>query len=117
MKFLLDSGAAVSVVCYAVLSEEMQQRIKRSSSVVISANGVPLEVVGWVTANVVLGTFHHDQEFIVVRELTVQCLLGADFMEKHGVVIDYRTRCIQLGQDFPSLAPIQIGLRLHVVTK
>ena len=73
MKFLLDSGAAVSVVCYAVLSEEMQQRIKRSSSVVIGANGVPLEVVGRVTANVVLGTFHHDQEFIVVRRYSV-CL-------------------------------------------
>ncbi|KAL5505541.1 hypothetical protein EMCRGX_G006991 [Ephydatia muelleri] len=92
----------------------MQQRIKRSSSVVISANGVPLEVVGRVTANVVLGTFHHDQEFIVVRELTVQCLLGADFMEKHGVVIDYRTRCIQLGQDLVEI-PI-IGSNTDRVT-
>ena len=114
VKFLLDSGAAVSVVCYAVLSEEMQQRIKRSSSVVIGANGVPLEVVGRVTANVVLGTFHHDQEFIVVRELTVKCLLGADFMEKHGVVIDYRTRCIQLGQDLVEI-PI-IGSNTDRVT-
>ena len=112
--FLLDSGAAVSVVCYAVLSEEMQQRIKRSSSMVIGANGVPLEVVGRVTANVVLGKFHHDQEFIVVRELTVQCLLGADFMEKHGVVIDYRTRCIQLGQDLVEI-PI-IGSNTDRVT-
>ena len=123
----------------------MQQGIERSSYVVIGANGVPLDVVGWVTANVVLGTFHHYQEFIVVtanvvlgtfhhyqefifvtanvvlgtfhhyqefivvRELTVQCLLGADFMEEHGVMIDYRTRSILLGQDLVEI-PI-VGIR------
>ena len=87
----------------------MQQGIERASYVVIGANGVPLDVVGWVTANVVLGTFHHYQEFIVVREPTVQCLLGADFMEEHGVMIDYRTRSILLGQDLVEI-PI-VGIR------
>ena len=53
-------------------------------------------------ASVDLGTFQDNQEFIIVRELTVQCLLGGggDFMEKHGVVIKLQNQAYSAGSGF-----------------
>ena len=46
-----------------------------------------------------MGSFQDEHEFTVVRELTVECLLGADFMEKNDVLIDCRRKCLQLGSN------------------
>ena len=42
-------------------------------------NGLPLNVVGKVKIPVKLGEFEQEQTFIVVGDLSVDCLLGADF--------------------------------------
>ena len=55
-RFLLDSGAAVSVVRYNSLDEHWRQRIK--TCVIpntVAADGLPLEVVGKVEIPVALG--------------------------------------------------------------
>ena len=44
-----------------------------------------------------LGQFNADQEFIVVERLSVECILGADFLVKHGAVIDCRAGTLALG--------------------
>ena len=46
-RFLLDSGAAVSVVRYDSLDERLREQVKGSSNQnTIAADGLPLEVVG-----------------------------------------------------------------------
>ena len=45
----------------------------------MDANGTPLDVVGQTTVTLQLGNFKVDHQFIVVHNLTVDCLLGADF--------------------------------------
>ena len=49
----------------------------------MDANGLPLNVVGKVLLPVKFGDFQQNQEFVVARNLSVQCLLGADFLVQH----------------------------------
>ena len=77
-RFLLDSGAAISVVQLRSLSEEEQTITKTESSAAVSANGTPLDIGGQVKLVVSIGSFTYEHTFIVIRDLTVDCLLGAD---------------------------------------
>ena len=46
----------------------------------MGANGMPLDVVGRAKIAVSLGSFSTEEEFIVIRNLTVDCLLGVDLV-------------------------------------
>ena len=48
----------------------------------MGANGTPLDVVGKVNIGVSLGSYSVEEEFTVIRNLTVDHLLGADFFER-----------------------------------
>ena len=63
----------------------------------VGANGNPLEVVGQTTATITLGDFTVDHNFTVVRNLTVDCLLGADFMKHHAAILDCDHNTFSLG--------------------
>ena len=89
-KILLDTGAAVSVVRYDFLPKEYHQGLIESPEAV-GANGMPLDVVGKTKMAVSLGSFTTEEEFTVIRNLTVDCLLGADFLKEHSAVMDCRT--------------------------
>ena len=54
----------------------------------MGANGTPLDVVGRAKIAVSLGSFCTKEEFTVIHNLTVDCLLGADFLKEHGAVMD-----------------------------
>eukprot|EP00731_Ephydatia_muelleri_P017894 Em0010g992a len=86
--FLIDSGAAVSVVTYGVLPSSIRAKISNVAPIAIGANGSPLDVVGRVNIEITMDTFCTNHSFIVVQKLTVDCLLGMDFLAKHGAVID-----------------------------
>jgi transposase InsO family protein len=59
---------------------------------------MPLDVVGKVKLAVSLGLFNTEEEFTVIRNLTVDCLLGADFLKEHGAVMDCRTSTLSIGK-------------------
>ena len=65
--------------------------------VTLSANGTPLGVVGQATLLVTLGDFQVQQQFIVVKDLSVDCLLGAGFLVTHEVIIDCGAGKLHLG--------------------
>lgn len=93
--FLLDSGAAVSVLHLDALASEFRNQITTTGlTAPIGANGSPLDVVGQIKMPVCIGTFETEQVFIVVTALTVDCLLGADYLVTHGVIIDYKRGCV-----------------------
>ena len=50
-----------------------------------------------------LGPFTCKYTFVVIHDLTVDCLLGADFLKKHGAVIDCKSGTLSLG---PHAVPI-----------
>ena len=72
----------------------------------VGANGLPLNVVGKVLLPVKLGDFQQNQEFVVARNLSVQCLLGADFLVQHQAIIDCKAGKLSLKG---AILPITMG--------
>ena len=68
-----------------------------ASSSTVEANGLLLDVVRQVPMPVSLSGYCAMHTFLVVRGLTVEGLLGADFLEKHRAVIDFAGRRLTLG--------------------
>ena len=75
----------------------------------VAADGLPLEVVGKVEIPVALGDFRTNQDFTVVKNLSVECILGADFLVKHGAVIDCKESTLALGNDIRCEVPITVA--------
>ena len=116
-KFLIDSGAAVSVIHLKQVPDS--SLIKETPHVQkVGANGTPLDIVGQTTLIVGLGSFQAEQKFVVARCLSVDCLLGADFLTKHCAMIDFKCNALKLdgqgGAEIPLSA--DIGRPCHVVT-
>ena len=76
-EIMLDTGSAVPIVRYKLLPEECCQRMTKSPRAVV-ANRIPLDVVGRTKVQVSLGSFSIEEEFTVICNLTVDCLLGED---------------------------------------
>ena len=107
-KILLDTGATVSVARYDFLQDEHQKGFSASPGAV-GANGTPLDVVGKVQVPVSLGLFNAEEEFTVTQNLTVNCLLGADFLQKHGHVMDCQSSTLSIGISSRHCVPIFLG--------
>ena len=103
VEFLIDSGAAVSVVRYETIPHSMV--IANSASSAVGANGDSLDVIGCIELAVILDTLNVKHSFIVVKRLTVECILGIDFLSKYGAVIDCANDMVSV-QSF--------GSRVHV---
>ena len=58
---------------------------------------------------VTLGTFHTQYQFTVVQHLTVDCLLGTDFLQDLGAVLDYWSYTLTLGIETRYNIPIALG--------
>ena len=95
--FLLDSGATISVVRLDALTADFRSQITTSRlTTPVGANGSPLDMVGQVKIPVTIGRFSTEQVFTVVNTLTVDCLLGSDFLISHEVLIDYKNGTVSL---------------------
>ena len=86
--FLIDSGAAVSVISHDSLSTSARADITKAAPLTVGANGLPLDVLGSVNLQVNVNNVCTSHVFIVARMLTVDCLLGIDFLSCHGAVLD-----------------------------
>ena len=107
-KFLIDSGAVMSVVCYEFLTGHDVQ-INRQATAAIGANRAPLDVIGHTQLAVSLGTFQTQYQFTVVQHLTVDCLLGADFLQDFGALLDCRSHTLTLGMETRHCIPVALG--------
>ena len=78
----------MSVVSYDILSPSAQTGVNEAASTTIGANGIPLDILGSVNLLVVVGTISVQHPFVVARTLTVECLLGIDFLSRYSAIID-----------------------------
>ena len=110
VQFLLDSGAAVSVVRYGALEDRYRQQMTSPNTpTAIAANGAPLELVGQTTIPISIGKFNTSHLFTVALNVTVDCILGIDFLMQHGAVIDCKQKCVMMdGITLPFLGPTSI---------
>lgn len=106
--FLVDSGAAVSVVTLDILPSSSRSEIDKTTLLTVGANGSPLDVIGRVNISITIGDFVNTHSFVVVRKLTVDCLLGVDFLTQYGAVIDCVRNTLSLNttrSSLPLIAP------------
>ena len=108
VNFLVDSGAAMSVVHYNLVKHLHCMDTTRYA---VGANGNPLDVVGQTTATITLSNFTVNHNFIVVRNLTVDCLLGADFMQHHAAILDCAHIIFSLGRESKVTIPTALQHR------
>ena len=105
INFLIDSGVAMSVVHYNLVRH---LNFMDTTSCAVGANGSPLDVVGQTTVTITLGSYTVDHNFIVVRNLTVDCLLGADFMKLHAAILNCDHNTLSLGRESKVTIPIAL---------
>jgi len=101
--FLVDSGAAVSVVHTNLVKG---CPITKQGGLAVGANGIPLDVVGKTVVTVTLGNFTVNHTFTVVNNLTVDYLLGADFLERYAAVLDCGHNTLVVGRESKVVIPL-----------
>lgn len=67
----------------------------------VSAAGEPIPVIGEVVAPISVGTLHVDHNFVVVHSLITPVILGIDFLQKHGIVLDFTTTPVTIQNTNP----------------
>ena len=83
---------------------------RNSASSAVGANGDSLDVIGCIELAVVLDTLNVKHSFIVVKRLTVECILGIDFLSKYGAGIDCANDMVSFGSQVHAADPTpQIG--------
>ena len=105
IQFLLDSGAAVSVVNFSVVR---RQSITKAMTCAVGANGTPLDVVVQTTVTLQLGNFKVDHQFIAVHNLIIDCLLGVNFLQWHSAILDCRSNTLSIEQDLRAVIPMNV---------
>ena len=88
---LVDTGSAVTLV-----REDVWRDAKSGSAVqlespvhtVVATNGGKLNITGQCTIKIAVGPLSKDHVVSVAKNLHQECLLGADFLMRHGCVLD-----------------------------
>ncbi|KAL5489380.1 hypothetical protein EMCRGX_G018469 [Ephydatia muelleri] len=93
-------GSAVTIIradIWEKVSKCTVSTLARTTQAVVAANGKGLQLDGQVVLNIHVGGLHVDQLFLVARDLTQECLLGADFLCANGCAIDFDARSMSAG--------------------
>ena len=108
---------SLSYIRYDTLNESQHRQLTGIETMMLGANGLPLDVKGLVELTVKLGTFSAIHPFIVVQDLTVGCLLiGPDFLTAYEAVIDCECAILSLGRETRTQVPLSLGNRGYQVT-
>ena len=95
---LIDTGADVSVLSlrlFNTLKQPLQRPARNGLSMRLrSATGNNVKIIGRAYINIRIGGREVSQLFLVVDGINSQCILGADFLTRHGVILDSGSRTL-----------------------
>ncbi|CAG2196856.1 unnamed protein product [Mytilus edulis] len=99
MHAMIDTGADISVANPSILSKldsvGINVVVKPSDKkVIITANDEHVEIVGTINVDLKVGDESSDVKFYLVPCLTPQLILGLDFLNHQGAVIDFNAQKI-----------------------
>ena len=96
---LVDTGSAVTVVHFRVLeSTKRNFKLGLVSDTLVSANGQPLDIRGKCDLKISLGGVTVIHSVLVAADVTQDCLLGIEFLDKHNCTIDFNAKTIKIGR-------------------
>lgn len=119
---MVDTGAVVSVISRAFWRELGEPTPMPSSLGLVTAGKTPLVQEGRVTLPLKVSSSKFVHTFHIVPELTVDILLGSDFLNTNGCVIDFQQGQLRLKDDASklylqapgTLAPVTISESTNV---
>ncbi|KAL5517962.1 hypothetical protein EMCRGX_G003617 [Ephydatia muelleri] len=126
-EIMLDSGSSVSL-----LRQELAQKATgvvrtqpRQEIRLVTAAGESLPILGYVKATVRLGTLEKLHDFVVMKDLITAVILGTDFLQLHGLVLDFTTTPVTVApskisanqESAPPIKPIWTAERLFKTKK
>ena len=97
---LIDTGSAVSLVREDVWREATElpvDLLTPPARPIVAANGGELDLLGQDELQLQVGDLQVQFPVFIARELTQECLLGADFLKQHDCVINVRKRTLVAG--------------------
>jgi len=104
---LVDSGSVISVVSHSlVLKLGLRMQETASNTPLLAATGQPLKVLGSVDITFQLNGLFIPHTFIVIDRLYPTLILGADFMRKNSVSVNYSDNSVRFYDDF-IVVPLQ----------
>ena len=92
---LVDTGSAVTLVREDVWVEAKSGgacQLEAPVHMVVAANGGKLNITGQCTVQIAVGPLSKDHVVLVAKNLHQECLLGADFLMRHGCVLDLQQK-------------------------
>lgn len=104
VRFLVDSGAQVSVV-HPALWEEVTDgdldTLRPFDNVVKVANGAEMKILGVWDTEVILGKLKLKAQFLVANASAEEAIIGTDVLQDHNAVLDFEHRtCTLKGKKF-----------------
>ena len=103
VKFLLDSGAVLSVIIEKLATTLKLPALKKTDHKLIGATGHDLKVLG-VAKDVLikLGELQFLVDFIVVENLIAHAVLGSNFLLSNSIVIDCENMVVKKETSVPT---------------
>ena len=96
-RMLVDTGSAQSSM----------DHLTQPARPIVAANGEKLDLIGGTELRLCIGDLDVPLSVFIAKELTHECLLGADFLKQHNCVINMRERTLYNGRRKTSSVPNQ----------
>jgi len=99
LEIMMDSGSSISLLAQAYVEQMINITEKPLPKVLLrTASDTPLPIVKYVTASVLIQNMQRmlQQDFFVVSDLIVPAILGLDFLQQHGLVLDFSNNVVQV---------------------
>ena len=98
MEMMLDSGSAVSLVRKDMMSSQMNNvtQIPLPAVKLVTAAGDDLLMIDHIQTTVQIQHHTVNYMFVMVNTLITPAILGMDFLQQHGIVIDFASTPVKI---------------------
>ena len=101
---LVNTGLAVSLVHQQVFDRSPENfKLSVVGEPMVSANGQPLDIRGKCDLEICVDGVNVVHSVLVAADVTQDCLLGIDFLGKHGCKIDFEAKSLSIGSKIVNL--------------
>lgn len=94
----VDSGSNISIVRPDILTEMIRNSLQSSTQMLRTVTGEMAPIRGCGELRMGVGGLVLPHE-MWVAEITDECILGLDFLEKHGCQVDLRENVLVVGEE------------------
>ena len=96
VEMMLDSGSSISLIQESVAAAfSTEYNTVSFGSKLVSASGDNILVLGYMTLSLCIGEVQASHPLVVVQSLIVPVILGLDFLQKHGMILDFTSNPVK----------------------